>query len=294
MEGYNSITQKSQHKAPLVNHLGEFLRSRRGRLSPEDVGVPSYGRRRVSGLRREELAQLAGVSVTYYTRLEQGQSQNASDSIIESLARALRLTPDERTHLFALAHPNPVKRVIPSDPESPNKGALNLLLAMESVPAIILGRRNDILAWNKAGHILLAGHLDFEAPTHKTERPNMVRMLFLDLPTRKLYRDWELEAATAVASLRYIAAQFPDDARLQDLIDELNTGSQDFARLWNQHTVRLCTSGIKKLHHPEVGNMELSYEALHLPEDDGQRFLTHSALPGSSSQDTLRVLLNTI
>lgn len=292
MEDYTTVTRATAAHEARADDLGEFLRSRRDRLSPEDVGVPSYGRRRVAGLRREELAQLAGVSVTYYTRLEQGQSQNASDSVIESLARALRLDADETAHLFALARPGMVKRPAVDRPERPNAGARQLLHAMESVPAVLLGRRNDILAWNRAGHLLLAGHLDFEAPTREDDRPNQMRMLFLDPHTRELYRDWEAEATVAVASLRYVAAQFPDDRRLHELVGELNVGSEDFARLWVQHTVQLCTSGTKRLHHPEVGDLDVDYEVLHLPEGDGQRILTHSATPGSSARSALQLLLN--
>jgi transcriptional regulator with XRE-family HTH domain len=273
-----------------VTELGEFLRSRRDRLTPEEVGVRSYGRRRVSGLRREELAQLAGVSVTYLTRLEQGHSLNASDAVIDALARALQLDPDERTHLFALAHPAPAKRPRPSKPEVPKSGAVQLLHAMGDVPALLLGRFNDILAWNRPGHLLLAGHLDYDAPNRSAERPNHIRMLFLDEHTRELYADWRDEAASAVASLRYVAAQFPDDRRLAALVGELSLNSPEFASLWAGHAVKLCTSGSKRLRHPEVGELTVGYEVLHLPEGNGQRILTHTAEPGSASHSALRLL----
>lgn len=273
-----------------ATELGEFLRSRRDGLAPGEMGVRSYGRRRVPGLRREELAQLAGVSVTYYTRLEQGQSPNASDSVIDALARALRLDEDERAHLFALARPVPAKRRRPQRPETPHAGAVQLLHAMTGVPALLLGRRNDILAWNRAGHLLLAGHLDDGAPTRPAERPNLIRMLFLDPHTRELHRHWDAEAALAVASLRYVAAQFPDDRRLAELVGELSLGSGEFATLWARHTVRLCTSGTRLLHHPAIGDLDLDYEVLHLPDGDGQRILTHTARPGSSSHTALRLL----
>ena len=274
-----------------VTELGEFLRSRRDRLTPEVAGVRSYGRRRVPGLRREELAQLAGVSVTYLTRLEQGQSQNASDAVIDALARALRLDPDERAHLFALARPAPAKRRRRSPrPEVPKPGATQLLHAMSEVPAVLLGRFNDVLAWNRAGHRLLAGHLDPDAPDRPADRPNTVRMLFLDEHTRDLYADWRDEAALAVASLRYVAAQFPDDRRLAELVGELSMNSPEFARLWAKHAVKLCTSGTKRLRHPAVGELTVGYEVLHLPEGDGQRLLTHTAEPGSASASALRLL----
>ena len=159
-----ALPQSTDTDGP-VTELGEFLRSRRDRITPDEAGVNSYGRRRVPGLRREELAQLAGVSVTYLTRLEQGQSQNASDAIIDALARALQLDDDERAHLYALAHPAPPKRPQASKPEIAKPGAEQLLHSMGDVPAVLLGRFNDILAWNRAGHLLLAGHLDYDAPS---------------------------------------------------------------------------------------------------------------------------------
>ncbi|MDR6868346.1 transcriptional regulator with XRE-family HTH domain [Microbacterium resistens] len=275
-----------------MTELGEFLRSRRDRLDPEAVGVRSLGRRRVPGLRREELAQLAGVSVTYLTRLEQGQSQNASDSVIDALARALQLDPDERTHLFALAHPTPPRRRRPLKAEIAKPGALQLLHAMSDVPALLLGRLNDILAWNRAGHLLLAGHLASDAPDQAASRPNQIRMLFLDEHTRDLYADWDDEAALAVASLRYVAAQFSDDRRLTELVGDLSVNSPEFAALWAGHAVRLCTSGSRSLHHPEVGELTLGYEVLHLPEGDGQRILAYAAEPGSVSSSGLRLLLS--
>ena len=282
--------QRTEAAGRPVTELGEFLRSRRDRLTPDDAGVRSYGRRRVPGLRREELAQLAGVSVTYLTRLEQGQSQNASDAVIDALARALRLDPDERAHLFALARPAPVRRPRPVRRESPKPGATQLLHAMGDVPALLLGRFNDILAWNRVGHLLLAGHLDFEAPNQAAGRPNQIRMLFLDQHTRDLYADWRDEAALAVASLRYVAAQFPDDRNLAGLVGELSLNSPEFASLWAGHAVKLCTSGSKRLRHPEVGELTVGYEVLHLPEGNGQRILTHTAEPGGASFSALRLL----
>ncbi|MDA0633488.1 helix-turn-helix transcriptional regulator [Nonomuraea sp. MCN248] len=273
--------------------LGEFLRSRRDRLTPEAAGLRTYGRRRVPGLRREELAQLAGVSMTYLTRLEQGQSQNASDAVIDALARALRLDADERAHLFALARPRPVRRRRAPKPEAAKPGAARLLRAMDDVPAVLLGRFNDILAWNRAGHLLLAGHLDVDAPSRAADRPNQIRMLFLDEHTRDLYADWRDEAALAVASLRYVAAQFPDDPRLARLVGELSMNSPAFASLWAGHAVKLCTSGVKRFRHPAVGELTLAYEVLHLPEGNGQRILTHTAEPDSASAAALRLLTTT-
>jgi len=273
-----------------ASELGEFLRTRRDALSPEAAGIVSYGMRRVPGLRREELAQLAGVSVAYYTRLEQGQSIAASDSILDALARALQLRDDERTHLFELARPRPSRRRRAPRPEQATPGGLQLLDAMTDVPALILGRRSDVLAWNRLGHALLAGHLAFDAPQDPAQRPNVVRMLFLDPHTRELYRNWDAEAALVVASLRFVAAHYPDDRALAELVGELSMNSPEFAALWAKHGVKLCSSGTKRLHHPEVGDLDTHYQALHLPDADGQRLLTHTAPRGSSSSNALRLL----
>jgi transcriptional regulator with XRE-family HTH domain len=270
--------------------LGDFLRSRRDALTPEDAGVASHGLRRVPGLRREELAQLAGVSVAYYTRLEQGQSIAASDSILDGLARALRLRDDERSHLFALARPRAARARRSPRPEHATAGGIALLEAMAGVPAMILGRRNDVLAWNRLGHALFAGHLPFEAPDDAARRPNVVRMLFLDPHTRELYRDWDEETSLVVASLRFVAARYPDDRALAELIGELSINSAPFAALWAKHTVKLCSSGRKQLHHPEVGDVDTHYQALHLPDAEGQRLLTHTVERGSASANALFLL----
>lgn len=273
-----------------ANELGDFLRSRRDAVKPADAGIPVWGPRRVPGLRREELARIAGISINYYIRLEQGQSTNASDAIIDALARALNLDDAERGHLFELARPSPAKRRRGARPETPHAGAVMLLASMPTVPAVLLGRRNDILAWNSLGHALLAGHLPFAAPEERSTRPNQVRQLFLDPHTRELHRDWADEAALAVASLRYVAAQYPDDRLLAELVGDLSMHSPEFARLWARHDVRLCSSGTKRLHHPQVGDLDLHYEALHLPDSNGQRLLTHTAPEGSASADALRLL----
>jgi transcriptional regulator with XRE-family HTH domain len=276
--------------SPGTNELGDFLRTRRDAVTPADVGLTAWGARRVPGLRREELAQLAGISVNYYTRLEQGQSVNAGDSIVESLARALRLDDDERAHLFALARPAHARRRRAAPAERPSTGAVRLLDAMPDVPALLLGRRNDILAWNPLGHALFASHLDAAAPSVPAGRPNQMRLLFLDPHTRELYRRWDDEAALAVASLRYTAVQHHDDRALAELIGELSMHSPEFARLWARHDVRQCSSGTKHLHHPVVGDLQLDFEALHLPDTHGQRLLTHTAARGSGSESALRLL----
>jgi transcriptional regulator with XRE-family HTH domain len=273
-----------------TNELGDFLRTRRAALTPKEAGITTWGSRRVPGLRREELAQLAGISVNYYIRLEQGQSANAGDAIIEALARALNLDDAERAHLYTLARPTATKRRRTTRTETPTAGAIALLVSMPQIPALLLGRRNDILAWNALGHALLADHLDPTAPERPEMRPNLLRLLFLDPHTRELHRQWHDEAALAVASLRYTAAQYPDDRLLAELIGDLSINSPEFARLWARHDVRLCSSGTKKLHHPEVGDLDLHYEILHLPDSHGQRLLTHTATEGSPAADALNLL----
>lgn len=288
----SSASTTSRPRGP--GELGEFLRSRRDAFRPEDAGVVGYGLRRVPGLRREELAQLAGVSVAYYTRLEQGLSLTASDGVLDALARALQLRDDERSHLLALARPQAGRRRRAPRPEQPTPGGLALLDAMPGVPAVILGRRSDVLAWNPLGHALFAGHLDIASPADPATRPNLTRMMFLDPHTRDLYRNWDAEAVLVVSSLRFVAAQHPDDRALAELVGELSMRSATFATLWSRHTVELCSRGVKQLHHPEIGDLDTHYQALHLPEADGQRLLTHTVAPGSSSADALRLLQESI
>jgi transcriptional regulator with XRE-family HTH domain len=284
MEGMNEAD------ASAAGALGEFLRSRRARLSPEDAGIVSYGARRVPGLRREELAQLAGVSATYYARLEQGQSTNASETVIDAIARALDLDDDERTHLHDLARPARNKRRRPTRPDAARPSTVRLITAMADVPAVIMGRRTEVLSWNRLGHALLAGHYDFTAPTRPADRPNLTRMLFLDRHTHELYARWDEEAARAVASLRLVAGRYREDRALAELVGELTLKSDDFSALWSKHPVHNCLSGRKYFHHPEVGDFELEFEILHLPDDTGHRILTYTAIPGTPSEAALRLL----
>jgi transcriptional regulator with XRE-family HTH domain len=256
--------------------LGDFLRTRRARLQPHDVGLPDYGRRRVPGLRREELAQLAGVSVDYYVRLEQGRDIQPSDSVLDAIAGALRLSEDERSHLFTLVRPRkrarrrPVERVRP--------GVQRLLDRIE-FPAFVLGRRMDVLAFNTLAAALLG---DFR------ER-NTLRFMFLDDGARTLYPDWEQVAAEGVAYLRLTAAEDPDDAQLVELIGELSLQSELFRRLWAKHDVKSKTFGVKVYDHPQVGRLELDYESLKLPDAD-QTLVTYTAEPGSPSETALQLL----
>ncbi|MFD9829393.1 helix-turn-helix domain-containing protein [Tsukamurella tyrosinosolvens] len=267
--------------------LGSFLRSRRAAVDAGDLGLPSYGRRRVPGLRREELAELAGVSVNYLTRLEQGAAGNPSDEVLSALARALRLSEVERLHLLELAHPSG-EGAAPIDRHGAGFTGVRQLVDAMDTPAVVLSRNQDILAWNRLGNAVLAPHVPYE-DLHADPPPNKVRQTFLDPEVRSLFVDWELEAELAVASLRWVAAQFPDDTALRRLLGELVL-DRDFARLWALQAVELCTSGVKRFHHPWVGRIDLCYQMLHLPESDGARMIAFSAAPGSPDGDALTLL----
>ncbi|WP_223190803.1 helix-turn-helix domain-containing protein [Nonomuraea terrae] len=271
--------------------LGDFLRSRRARLRPADVGLADYGgRRRVPGLRREELAQLAGVSAGYYTRLEQGNSPNASDSVLDAIARVLRLDADERAHLYALARPAAPAARRRARPERVRPALRLMLDSFADTPALIMGRAADVLAWNRMGHALLAGHLDADAPDRPGRRPNVARLLFLDEHTRELYARWRDKARDTVADLRQAAARHPDDRELAELVGELAMKSRDFAALWSAHPVHTCAHHVRDLDHPLVGRLTLHNETLSLPGDDRQRLAVFYAEPGSSSAAGLSLL----
>ncbi|MFI5782055.1 helix-turn-helix domain-containing protein [Nocardia sp. NPDC051570] len=271
--------------------LGEFLRARRARLRPEDVGLPEWpGRRRVNGLRREELAQLAGVSVSYYTRLEQGHSENASDAILDALAGALRLGEYEQQHLRQLATHRPRRRRQPPQ-ERLDPLTRDLMRAVETVPAMVLGRRTDILAWNALGHALLAGHLDRGAPDHGAARPNQARMLFLDPHTRDLYADWPRKARAVVGNLRAVAGRHPDDALLAALIGELSMKSPEFVDLWSDHRVKPCEGETYELRHPLVGPLTVAQQILIPGRSPEQTVVIVTTTAGSGAADSLELLV---
>ncbi|MEU9038106.1 helix-turn-helix transcriptional regulator [Streptomyces sp. NPDC048352] len=266
--------------------LGDFLRSCRARLRPADVGLPEHGRRRrVPGLRREELAQLAGVSVAYYTRLEQGHGQNVSAEVLDAIARALRLSGTESAHLNHLASPRTRRRSRPARPQQVRPELRTLLAAMEGVPAYLVGRRQDVIGWNRLAAAVFG---DFAA-LPAAER-NLVRLVFLDPATAELYADWECRACEVVSNLRLYAGQNPDDERLSALVGELSVKNEEFRRLWAAHTVADKTHGVKRLRHPVVGELELAFETLTLPDDPAQFLVTYHAEPGSPSEDALRLL----
>ncbi|WP_175411815.1 helix-turn-helix transcriptional regulator [Streptomyces sp. TRM64462] len=270
--------------------LSEFLRSRRARLKPEDVGLPDVGRhRRVPGLRREELALLAGVSVAYYTRLEQGNGQNVSTEVLDAIARALRLSDAERDHLLHLAKPSYKKRKRSGGfrQQTVRPAVRHLLDAMDGVPALVVGQRLDILAWNRLAQALFG---DFAAL--EPEERNMARHVFLSPAARDLYVDWEAKATEVVSVLRMYAGCSADDPRLAALVGDLSVRSPEFRSLWAAHTVQEKGHGVKLLRHPLVGELTLSYETLKLADDHDQSLVTYAAEPDSPAAEALRLLAN--
>jgi transcriptional regulator with XRE-family HTH domain len=266
--------------------LREFLRTRRARLTPEDAGLPpGEGQRRVPGLRREELAALAGVSVDYYVRLEQGRSMSVSASVLDAVARALRLDDDERTHLFELAKPPArARRRSPARPQRVRPGVRQLLDGLPT-PAFVTGRRLDVLATNHLARALLC---DFDAlpPAQR----NHARWVFLDPAARELYADWEAVARDNVAVLRMDAGRHPDDPELSALIGELTVKDEDFARWWAQHDVLRRGYGTKVYRHPVVGELTVGYEAFPVAGDPEQTLFVYTVEPGSRSAEALALL----
>ncbi|WP_328617725.1 helix-turn-helix transcriptional regulator [Amycolatopsis sp. NBC_00355] len=269
--------------------LGEFLQTRRARLRPEDVGLAEHGdRRRVPGLRREELALLAGVSASYYARLEQGYSLNASAEVLDAIAGALALDDTERRHLHNLAGPRRRAGSRRPAPERLTPATRQLMAALGDVPVVVLGRRGDVLAWTRTGHALHAGHLGFGSPEDKGARPNMTRLVFTDAHTRELYPGWAAKARDVVGNLRLAAGQHPDDPLLASLIGELSMKSPEFAALWSDHRVRACDVGVYEMHHAIVGAMTLTQQTLHT--EQGQRIVVATAEPDSASAHALQLL----
>ncbi len=265
--------------------LSEFLRSRRARLRPEDTGLPVYGgRRRVPGLRREELATLAGVSVDYYVRLEQGRLQNVSESILEAVARALRLDEAERAHLYNIA--KPTRRPGRTRPQSVRPSQQWLLDALYATPAYILGRRLDVMAWNDMASALLT--VDLAALP--ANRRNMGRLVFLDGNAHELWVSWDRKARETLGGLRMQAGHYPDDPQLANLIGELSLKSPEFRQLWAEQTIWATPNGTMQFAHPVVGDLTLAYEALAVPDRPDQVLVVYTAEPGSPSEDALRLL----
>jgi transcriptional regulator with XRE-family HTH domain len=272
------------------NEMRDFLVSRRARITPEEAGLPVYGgNRRVAGLRREEVALLAGVSIDYYTRLERGRAAGVSDSVLEGIARALHLDEAERAHLFDLARAS-AATAAPRAPRRPaaqqvRASVRRILDSMTTTPAYVRNARLDILAANRLGAALFAPVL-----TSPARPANNARFLFLDPAAREFYLDWERQAQDVVAMLRTETGQNPHDRALSNLIGELSTRSDHFRTWWAAHNVRFHRTGVKRFHHPEVGDLTLTYEALDLAADEGLRISAYSAEPGTPSDDALKLL----
>ncbi|CAM5451995.1 helix-turn-helix transcriptional regulator [Streptomyces canus] len=265
--------------------LSEFLRTRRARLKPEDVGLPDFGRhRRVPGLRREELSQLAGVSVAYYTRLEQGNGRNVSAEVLDAIARALRLTDAERAHLTHLAKPKQHKKKTTARTEQV-RGSIRQLLDSIDVPAYVSGRRSDIVAWNRMAAAVFGDWAELPA-----QERNWARMIFLRPEYQDLFVPWEQKASDVVSYLRMDAGCHPDDPRLSALVGELSVKSEEFRRLWATHDVKEKNFGVKQLRHPLVGELTLNFESFPLSDGTEQALVTYHAEPGSPSAEALRLL----
>ncbi|MDT0417881.1 helix-turn-helix transcriptional regulator [Streptomyces sp. DSM 41982] len=270
---------------PAANDLRAFLRTRRARISPQDAGLPaSMGVRRVPGLRREEVALLAGVSAEYYERLERGRTKNVSAAVLDAVARVLRLDPAERDHLFALAGPARARSAAAPVPRL-RPGLRRALDLMADMPALVLGPRHDLVAVNPLGAAFYTG-LDSLPPGQR----NMVRYLFTVDAARELYEDWATTARKIVAELRRYAGAHPHDPGLADLVGDLAVRDPDFRRWWAEHDVYLREYGSKCYHHPVVGPMELGYEAF-TPVGQPELVLgMHTVEPHSPSAEALALL----
>ncbi|MFI7392052.1 helix-turn-helix transcriptional regulator [Streptomyces tendae] len=265
-----------------------FLKSRRDKITPEQAGLPVYGNRRVSGLRRNEVAMLAGVSVEYYTRMERGNLSGVSDSILDALSEALRLDETERSHLYALARaagPKPARDRRKPVRSTVRPGVQRILDAMPTLPAFVQNNRFDILEANPLGRALYAPM--YADPSCEA---NTARFVFFSPAARQYYVDWERIAKEAVGVLRVEAARNPYDRELSNLIGELSTRSDSFRVLWGAHDVHVYREGTKRFRHPAVGNLDLEHETMALPGDEGLSLTAYSAAPGSAAEDGLKLL----
>jgi transcriptional regulator with XRE-family HTH domain len=269
-----------------TNDIAQFLTSRRARITPEQVGLPTYGKRRVPGLRREEVASLAGVSIDYYKRLERGNVSGVSDSVLEALASALQLDDAERAHLHDLARAaNPVAPKRRRPVQQRIRPVVQRILDSMATPALVRNARVDYIAANRLGRALYAPLFE------SREQPaNSARFTFLDPAAVDFYPEWERVANDLVAHLRSEAGRNPYDRGLSDLVGELSTRSDEFRTRWAAHNVRFHRAGTKRLHHPVVGDLELSYETMELPADAGLNLTVYTADAGSASQQALDLL----
>ncbi|WLP89983.1 helix-turn-helix transcriptional regulator [Gordonia sp. NB41Y] len=266
----------------------EFLTSRRARVTPDDVGLPAGTNRRVAGLRRTEVAILAGVSVEYYTRIERGSISGASPEILDALAKALLLDDAERAHLFDLAHAaSPVARPRRRNPKSwrPHESLQWILDAITDGPAFVRNGRLDILATNTLARAFYKDTFDMPG-----QPPNIARFTFLDARAQDFYPDWEKFADITVAILRTEAGRDPHNKELHDLIGELSTRSSEFRTRWGSHDVRHHGTGTKTFHHPVVGEMTLAYEGMEMESEPGLSITVYAAEPGSASAERMQLL----
>lgn len=275
----------------------QFLTAARGRISPEHAGVPVFGgERRVPGLRREELAELAGVSTAYYTRIERGDLRGVSDSVLESLARALQLDRAERAHLQDLARAAAGRSRLPAEVEDPgDQGTVvpprvhQLIETMGDVPVIAGNHLRNPLAANALGRALFPDLFPEDGPALNT-----AQYMFLDERSRTFYPDWETTARNAVSNLRLTAGSRPGDPDLRALIERLRTGSPEFRTWWDGHTVRVHDHGTKTIDHPQVGRLTLTYEVLDVPSAPGVTLASYLAEPGTADADALDLLRNLV
>jgi transcriptional regulator with XRE-family HTH domain len=270
---------------PLPGEVGAFLKARRAQLSPRDVGLPADGaRRKVDGLRREEVALVAAISVDYYTRLEQGRVQ-ASASVLATLASALRLDEDQQAYLYEIAGKTDARPRRRRAPQRARPAMRRLLAQLTQAPAVVLGRRMDILAWNP-----LAAALFTDFGQYPAGQRNYVRLLFTDPAVRGLHAEWRHDAGDAVAALRMEAAKDPDDPELARLVGDLSVQNPDFRTWWADRRVSSASYGTKHYRHPVVGDLTLDCDVWDSPDGSGQRLMVLTAEPGSPSDDSLRIL----
>jgi transcriptional regulator with XRE-family HTH domain len=270
------------------NEIREFLATRRARIAPQQAGLATYGRRRVPGLRREEVAMLAGVSTDYYARLERGNLTGVSDSVLDAIARALHLDEAEHAHLHDLAraaNTTPRARRRPAPKQQIRPVVQRILDGLTALPAMVLNGRLDILAANRLGVALYS--LAYDDPSRPV---NLARFCFLNPHATALYPQWDDAANTTVAMLRIEAGRNPYDRALSDLIGELSTRSETFRNRWAAHNVVLHRAGAKQFHHPVVGDLSLAYEVMELSADTGLTLTAYSPEPDSPSQDGVALL----